>query len=229
MNARGRLAVSTALACALGGCALLGKSDALEPRYFSPDSSAQRAGPGAPDLGADAATKGAIELRLGRITAPAYLGERIVYRDSNYELNFYEERRWTERPEDYLRRALARSFFEERGLRRVVSGAGPTLDVELVEFAELRRSPAVARVSATYVLYDNRVVRREATVTMELPIPSTPGQSRASPELTVRAMSDALNRVVEEVADRVIVDLSTIAPDVNARPERPSEPPSPLP
>src|SRR5688572_26651074 len=96
------------IACLLSGCALLGKSEAFVPRYFSPDTSSH----GKPKAASAARADGAL-LKLGRITAASYLGERIVFRDSNYELNFYEERRWTERPEDYLRRALSRALFEE--------------------------------------------------------------------------------------------------------------------
>src|SRR5688572_20204847 len=92
---------------ALGGCALLGKADALTPRYFSPDLSGGGGASGPPST----SSHGAIaELRLGRITAASHLGERIVFRDSRYELNFYEGRRWSEEPEAFLRRALAHSL-----------------------------------------------------------------------------------------------------------------------
>jgi cholesterol transport system auxiliary component len=196
---------SIALACFLGGCALLGKSEPFVPRYFSPDS-APRVAPAS----SSAAAKGTL-LKLGRITAASYLGERIVFRDSNYELSFYEDRRWTERPEDYLRRALARALFEEHGLRRIVSGGGPTLDVELVEFAELRRASPVARVTATYILYDVRFVRREATVTVELPI-ARPNPNTESAESAVRVMTAALNEAVQRIVAQVLIDLRTGEP-----------------
>ncbi len=155
-----------------------GKGDALAPRYFNPDlSSAERA-----------AAPSRRELRLGRITAAARFAERIVFRDSNYELNFYESRPLERTPDAYLRRSLSAALFERHGLRRIISGSGPTLEVELTEFAELKRSPPVARVAATYVLFDNRLVRREASVTVDLPIAVAPragrpaGGAGASPE-----------------------------------------------
>src|SRR4029077_4048150 len=117
------------------GCALLSKAAPLQPRYFSLED-----GPLASNRGAAlrSPTSGAMQLRLGRVSAGPHLRERIVYRDSDHELGYYEDRRWTERPETYLRRALARALFEERGLLRVVSGGAPTLEVELVAFEEIR-------------------------------------------------------------------------------------------
>jgi cholesterol transport system auxiliary component len=199
---------------ALGGCALLGKADALTPRYFSPDlSGAGRASGSSPTSPHGATTA---ELRLGRITAASHLGERIVFRDSKYELNFYEGRRWSEEPEAFLRRALAQSLFEEHGLRRIISGTGPTLDVELTEFAELKRSPPVARVAATYVLFDSRVVRREATLAVELPVAG--GKDAA--EVLVRTLSLALDQIVERIVAEVIVALPQVpAIPVESRPD----------
>jgi cholesterol transport system auxiliary component len=201
----------TLLLGTVAGCALTSKSDPMMPRYFSPDEARGRRQLAAASLiaEAEAETQG-IELRLGRVTAASYLGERIVFRDSNYELGYYEERRWTERPEAYLRRAVARALFEDRGLRRVVSGAGPALDIELSELAELR-SPPVVRVRATYVLYDDRLVRRQATLTIERPIPSA-ATARESAETAARAMADALGDAVNQIADRVAADLHKTSP-----------------
>jgi len=202
-----RCATSAAVLLGLCGCGLFGKSDPLMPRYFSPDAASAEASVAPVPLAGSAP----IELRLGRVTAAAYLGERIVFRDSNYELNFYEERRWTERPEAYLRRALSRSLFEQHGARRIVSGAGPTLEVELTEFAELRLTAPVARVRLTYILYENRLVQKEATVTVELPIRGSPADL-ASPEPAVRVMTQALGNAVQRVVEQVLGELATRAP-----------------
>lgn len=199
------LALVSLCACS---CALLGKSDALSPRYFSPDTSAP---PAPASLAAVHGSQAPASLRLGRITAASHLRERIAYRSSDYELNFYEERRWTEQPDAYLRRALSSSLFESHGLRRIVSGPGPTLEVELTEFAEVRSTPPQARVRATYILYDHRLVRQEATVSVELPIASGAGTSDA-PELAVRAMTQALSKAVEQIVVRVVADLAAAAP-----------------
>jgi cholesterol transport system auxiliary component len=197
------------------GCALLGKSEVLGPRYFSPEGVSSRA---AARSSAPSVASG-LELRLGRITAAPYLDERIVFRDSSYELGFYEERRWTERPESYLRRALSRSLFEELGVRRIVSGAGPTLEVELSEFAELRGARPVARVRATYMLYGNRLVQREATVTVELPIAASSSQ-RESPEPTVRAMTEALSLAVRQIVEQAVAELRALPVEERVSPAR---------
>jgi cholesterol transport system auxiliary component len=212
-DGRALLAFASICVCS---CALLGKSDALTPRYFSPDVWAARKPVKPASLRTDQVPPA---LRLGRVTAAAYLNERIAFRSSNYELSFYEERRWTEKPEAYLRRALSSSLFEEHGLRRIVSGPGPTLEVELTEFAELRAPSPQARVRATYILYDQRLVRREATVTVELPIASSASQHDA-PERAVRAMTDALSAAVTQIVDRVTVDLESTQPGPSAQSER---------
>ena len=95
------------LLLAVPGCALTSKADPLEIRYFTPAE--------APARPATPAGDGA-RLRLGRLSASDHLRQRIVVRTSAVELAALEDRRWTEKPEDYLRRALARSLFEEAGL-----------------------------------------------------------------------------------------------------------------
>ncbi|MEO7328863.1 MAG: hypothetical protein ABI193_09815, partial [Minicystis sp.] len=80
------------------------------------------------------------------MSGAAYLDERLVYRDSVYELGYYQERRWTEEPSHYLARRLGRVLFEERGIRQVVGGSAPTLEVELTSFEEIRAPKRVARV-----------------------------------------------------------------------------------
>jgi cholesterol transport system auxiliary component len=197
------------LGCLASGCALLTKADPLTPRYFS----AEPSGTGPATGGSVTALPGnssaaARELKLGRVTSASYLGERLVFRGSPYELGFYEDRRWTEKPEAYFRRALSRALYEQGGgFRRVVSGAGPTLDCELVEFAELRSPAHVARARATFVLYDSRSVRTEATVAVELPIPTS--KKEAEPAESVAALSLALTSVVDEIVRRVSENLNS--------------------
>ena len=85
-----------ALAVANGGCALTSKADAVSPRFFSPEpeTRAQKL------LGSDGP---ALELRLGEVESASYLEERISYRLHGSELAYYEDRLWTEAPEQYLR------------------------------------------------------------------------------------------------------------------------------
>ncbi len=95
---------------ALSGCALLGKSDPLVPRYFMLDDPSELSA---------AQPQSNLQLHLGRVESWTHLRERLVSRKPSGEIVFDEMRRWTEQPEVYLRRALARTFFEQRGLAEI--------------------------------------------------------------------------------------------------------------
>ncbi len=188
---------SSGLACILAlilapGCALLTKSAPVVPRYFSPEEAA----PTGPHMPADPS---GLELRLGRVNADAYIKDRIVRRDSAFEIGYYDDRVWTEKPEAYVRRALARALFDERGVTQLLSGAGATLDVDVVAFEEVLAPTHVARVALVYVVYDDRVVRLSRSVVAERPIPEAKGDAGANE--AVRALSEALVSAVDTVAD----------------------------
>lgn len=198
---RRRSRASTAvLACALAlsGCALTAKGEPLAVRYYTPESASA-----APARAAAPAAE-PVSLMLGRVRASAYLKERIAYRASAHELGFYETRRWTERPESYLRRALSASLFEQRGLAPAVNGPSPTLDVELVAFEETRAPARVARLRAVYVLYGGGMPAVERTVTVERPIARTQDPT----EGVVRALSAALDEGVARISDDVVGQLN---------------------
>jgi cholesterol transport system auxiliary component len=184
------------------GCALTSKSVPLAPRYFSPERPADPARAAQKPAGAP------LELRLGHISSSSHLDERLVFRDSDYELGYYEERRWTEDPEEYLRRRLGRVLFEERGLRHVIGGVSPTLEVELTAFEEIRAPKRVARVQLTARLEEARLVRWEETLTVDQPISENGKEDVA--DAMVAAMGVALGTAVDRIADRVVADLATI-------------------
>lgn len=181
----------------LTGCAFFGKSEPLEPRYYDPESSPREAKSVPPALGTPA-------LRLGHVVGGSHLRERIAYRVSERELGFYDERRWTERPENYLRRALASGLFEQRGINSLVTGVGPSLDVELIDFSELREPKHAVRVRARAVLVDQRTVRFEQTFTVEQPVSGDADDFSRVAE----AMSVALERTVDAIGDRVLSELT---------------------
>jgi len=183
-------------------CALMSKGEAFSPRYFSPDVSE----PTLRLVGNSATATGvAPELRLGQVEAASHLEERIAYRPGEGELGYYDSWRWTEPPQAYLRRALARELFERRSLVHVVSGAGPTLDVELVSFEELRQGTPAGRVELRFSLSDGRRMLLEQTLRVERPV--APGAVEdAAPRLT-KALSSALAEAVAQVAERVTTEL----------------------
>jgi cholesterol transport system auxiliary component len=183
-----------ALALVIGGCALTSKGDALSPRFFSPE----------PELNAKTLPEPAgppLELRLGQVEAASYLEERISYRPRPSELAYYEDRRWTEAPEHYLRRALAHELFERRHLRRIVSGRGATLDVELTAFEELRGTPAKVRLALSYTVHEDGQSSLERSLVVERALVQTnePDPARQVAAALALALADAVSRVSEEV------------------------------
>lgn len=189
------------LAVVYGGCALTSKADAQSPpRFFSLETRAA-----APELPEPEGAR--LELRLGQVDAAAHLEERIAYRLRGSELAYYDDRRWTEAPEQYLRRALERELFERRHVRRVVSGAGATLDVELTAFEELRGPPARVRLALSYTLHDARQSSLERSLVIERPLvtadePDSAQQVAAA--LTI-ALSEAVTRIGEEVVAKIAI------------------------
>lgn len=199
------------LGAASTGCALTSKGEAMTVRYFSPESappqttSATVAPPEAKTSESQVATP---EVRLGRLTSGPNLRERIAYRDGAYELGYYEDRRWTERPETFVRREVARSLFEQHGFKRVLSGVAPTLDIEVLAFDELRLpNEHAARVALKVMLSQDRDVVLEETVTVDVPVGGEAGKDRF--EDVVAAMAQALSRAADQVATKTVSALAS--------------------
>jgi cholesterol transport system auxiliary component len=213
----GLLLPCAALLC---GCALLGKNAPVVPRYFT----AEYARDGAP-----AGKRQDLRVRLGRVEAGTHLRERMAGRRSARELYFYEERRWSELPEVYLRRALASALYEERGLTETESPRALTLEVELLAFEEIDQ-PHEARLQALLVLREGERTLAQETITVEQPVAAGSGdEARAVAE----ALSLSLQRGVKRIADRVLQQLAAPGPDgappevrpgSGERPERPADP-----
>ena len=181
------------------GCALTSKGDALSPRFFSPEPISAASSPKSTQ---------AFELRLGQVSSASHLDERIAYRVGGSEMGFYDDRRWTEIPEAYLRRALERELFEQRGLSRIVNGEGPTLDVELTAFEELRSKPLKARVTIAFSLRDERHSLIERTLDVEEPVT---GQADADPARRLaETMTAALDSAVRELGAEVVSSLVAV-------------------
>lgn len=185
------------LACVLivgaCGCALTSRGEVLSVRYFDPVPPPARVGSASTQ-----AQSSRPALRLGRIRGAPYLHDRIAYRKSEYEVGFYDDREWTERPEEYVRRALVRKLFEERGFERIAGGRAPTLDVDVLAFEELRTSRLHgARVEVRYQIRSEDVVLDEGTVDVHR---AAQGERF---EDVVAAISEALDEVTGRIADRV--------------------------
>jgi cholesterol transport system auxiliary component len=185
------------------GCALTSKADVVNIRYFSPEVVRPRltAGDAASGTAPDApAPNGAIEVRLGRVSSGPNLRERIAYRDAAYELGYYDDWRWTERPETFVRRELGRALFEAHGFRRVLGGAAPTLEIEVIAFDDLRLPTGrAARVQLKVILFEDAGVVFEDTITVDRAVTA----EKAKIEDVVAAMAVALDQAAEQVAVRV--------------------------
>lgn len=188
---------------ALDACALLSKGEVPTRRYFSPDF---------PVVHPAAVMTSSSELRLGRVTAGAFIAERIMFRQSAHEVGLYDDRIWTEKPESYLRRGLTQVLFEERGLRSVMRGAGPTLDVELITFEEVISPEHVGRVKVAFSLSDERIVSLQQTLSIERPVAASTAENEAY--AVAQAMGEALRDAIDEVSRLVVADLAKGAPAI---------------
>ncbi len=206
--------VGVAGLCVLSGCALTSKSDPMNPRYFDLDLARAKAGTTAEPMPSAERTRHPERLRLGQVEASEHLDERLVFRSTPQEIGYYEGQRWSERPREYLRRALSRELYERRGLTRVVSGPAPTLEVELSSFEEVRGGRAVARVRLTYVLHDEEAVRIERTLTVDRPVRASAPQQRSA--AVVAAMAEAMQEAVLLVAQQVTSALPSMQSPVTA-------------
>lgn len=183
------LALACTLAYTLSGCALFGKSKPLEVRYFDLEADSS---------GASASSASGLSLRLGEVSAARHIDRRFVRRTGAHELDYYDGLRWTDRPDVFLARTLGRDLFERGGVTRVVSGASPTLEVELTALEELHdgdRSQAQAAVLAR--LHDDRVQLWQRSFKAEAPL-GAGEHATALAEALTRALSSVAAQVVEE-------------------------------
>lgn len=188
------------LLCLLqAGCALTSKADARAPRYFNPQSGGTSHSEAAAEP---------FELRLGQVSSASHLDERISFRVSPAEVGFYDDRRWTELPEAYLRRALERELFEDRKLTRVVTGAAPVLDVELTAFEELRQNPTKVRVTLTFSLRDERRSLLEHSLDLEQTLSEQGGADAA--QRVAQALAATLSQAVQTVGEKVVKRLTEV-------------------
>jgi cholesterol transport system auxiliary component len=181
----------------LGGCALLSKAEMGSRRFFRPEFPAAVSHP---------APSSRVELRLGRVTAAACGAELMMYRQSQFEIGFHDDLRWTEKPEVYVRRALSQELFEGQGLQSVVRGAAPVLEVELLEFEEVRGPAHVGRVKVAWSLGDERVVWAQQTIGFERPI--EPSNDDAEGAAITKAISGALQEAVEAIGAQVSAEFA---------------------
>jgi ABC-type uncharacterized transport system auxiliary subunit len=190
------------------GCAAFSKSTPLEIRYFTPEIESPGAYLSQPPAGAPT-----LSLRLGRVVGGPELGEEMAWRDSPLEVGFYDNSRWTERPEAYVSRALDRALFGSGRLRHVLAGPAPVLDVRVLAFEEIRPqsggSPRRARVALAVLLHDDRTALLERRFAQEVVVEG------GKVEQFVQGLSLAMQQVVEQVTEQVGATLARLPPTAN--------------
>lgn len=181
-----------ALAASASGCALLTRGPTVDVRWYTPELSAATK----PAAGVAEAQKGCA-VRLGRVAAGSAIGLRIAHGDGLFEVGYYDGRRWTDRPEQYVRRAVSRALFEDAGCERAVGGLAPTLDVEVFEFQEVKAPTDHAALLAMRVVLANDRVLLDRTIRVSKPVTDD------SFEAFVASMAQALDAGAREVGDDV--------------------------
>jgi hypothetical protein len=169
-------------------CALTSRSEPRQLRYFAPELPPSVAFVGTP----------CARIRIGRVVAGSGLRLAIERRVSPIELEPYETLRWTESPEVYTRRSVARALFA-RPLEQAVAGAVLVLDVEVTGFEEVAHGATRAgRVVLRYELRDERRVVARGETPVERPATS------AMIDAVVVAIGAALAGSSDELADRIV-------------------------
>jgi ABC-type uncharacterized transport system auxiliary subunit len=206
-SSRGALLAALVVTLPSLGCAAFSKSTPLEIRYFTPEIEP----PGAQHSQAptDPATA---SLRLGRVVGGPELGEEMQWRESPLEVGFYDNTRWTERPEAYVSRALSRALFGSGRLRHVLAGPAPVLDVRVLAFEEVRPQSGRqrrARVTLAVLLHDERTALLEQRFTQEVDVPG------GKIEQLVQGLALAMHQAVEQVAGQAAATLAQHAATEN--------------
>ncbi len=182
------------------GCAITSKADPIWPHYYNPMGALPDAAP--------AEARPELSLRLKRVHGADHLKEDMVFRRSDVEYFVYDGHLWTERPENYLRRALERAFYEGHGVRRMHASSAPTLEAELIAFEETRKPSGVIIQVVVQVHTDDVVVLQE-TFTARRAVKADPEEEGARQKAVAEAMGAALGEVTESIVRRVLAQLKT--------------------
>jgi ABC-type uncharacterized transport system auxiliary subunit len=168
------------------GCALVSRGKTLDVHWYTPERIRPQV--------SSTEMQATCELRLASVTSGADLGPRITFGDGLYRVGQYEGLRWTERPEHYVRRALGRKLFEEGSFRRMLTGRAATLDVELLDFEEVKNPTLHAARIAVRVIVASDHVLTERTLLITAPVAGN------SFDDFVATMGSALDKTADEVA-----------------------------
>ena len=180
----------------LAGC-LLRTPDS--PRFFRPGSAALDA---TAENEADPPAAGGIAVRLRGVRSEPFLRERIVWRVSEVEYGLYEQRRWIDLPAHYVERALRTRLRETPGLRLTDDLRAVSLRVDVLAFDDVL-APTHAADVALFVALEDPVRGRLFARTLDVRV----GIENSDPASVAKAMGQALDDAVAQVADAVSVSV----------------------
>ncbi|HLY36402.1 MAG TPA: ABC-type transport auxiliary lipoprotein family protein [Candidatus Binatia bacterium] len=162
------------------------------PRFFRPTSALLDAVDAVQPVG------DGVPIRLREVRADPFLRERIVWRISDVEYGSYEQRRWLDLPAHYVDRALAVRLQATPGLRLTDDLAAMALYVDILAFDDVLAPQHEANVTLAVALEDRTgVVLLRRTVEARVAVASD------DPAALAKAMGEALDQTVAQVADGV--------------------------
>src|SRR5437867_8025461 len=184
---------------ALAGC-LFRTADA--PRFFRPGSATLEA---TVEDEAAAPAPGGIAIRLREVRSEPFLRERIVWRVSEVEYGLYEQRRWIDLPAHYVERALRARLRATPGLRLTNDLRAVALRVEVLAFDDVLAPTHAANVTVAVALEDP-VRGRLFARTLDARV----GIENGDPASMAKAMGQALDDAVAQVADAVMLSVQRV-------------------
>jgi ABC-type uncharacterized transport system auxiliary subunit len=163
-----------------------------QPRFFRPTSAMLEATDADPPVG------DGVPIRLRGVRADPFLRERIVWRVSDVEYGTYEQRRWLDLPAHYVDRALAARLRATPGLRLTDDLAALALHVDVLAFDDVLSPQHEADVTLAVALED-----RTGAVLLRRTFAARVAVASDEPVALAKAMGEALDQVVAQVADGV--------------------------
>ena len=178
------------------GCAVATKSDPIWPVYYSPL-------PAMPAAETKPAPPADLRVRLRDVSGAAHLKEDMVFRRSPVTYYLYDGHLWTERPEEYVRHALARGLFEERGVGRSHASGAPTILAEVLAFEETRE-PSGVLIEVTVQVHERDAVLLQKTFRVTRDVTADPDEEGDRQAAVAEAMGLALRGLTDQVVDAVL-------------------------
>lgn len=189
MNTVLRSSLAALLCMATSGC--LSSNPPVPVRHFAPPVPT-------PERGA-----GEVALTEPRVTGPAFLDERMVWRRSDVEVAVDDVHRWTARPADLVQEALRATLFDAGRFRPTTDRAAAWLEARLLAFEGGLGGASRARVALAV-----RLGRPDGGPVTARIFEADAPLAGTTPEELARAMGKAMRALLDDVAEWCRVELA---------------------